>query len=642
MEAAGTPPTPTQAEARKGPPGQQPRRRTVPMGLILGGVYGLLVLVSLAVVLALSASSNYANTYSLLNDKAILLMRGLTDRIYVHLKPAEQAVHQVAAVYRDGGFAIEDDRSRDAIVTGVLAASDAIQAIVVYDMSFRSTGSFRDADGNIRPIGDRSVTQPDVIAALKTLKPDEPFRWGDLVFVGGESFVNVVAPLVRDGTIHGYVVAAVGAQILSEIVSRVGVEDGATAFILYGDDRLFAYSRGADIGLPQQLEAAKGPVPLAEVRDPVLASFAERVPLKPFRRAERVGIEVSEVETADGGEYVLLTRPVTEFGPVPWVAGLYLPQEAVISVIRRLYGSIAIGILMLVAAVVVSLLIARRVGRSLEQLNREAGHVARFEIEEARELPRSRITELDAAATAFNGMLNGLRAFALYVPRALVRRLLKLGFEEATRLRKREATVLFTDIVGFTALSETMSTEEVARLLNGHFARLVACVEAEEGTVDKFIGDGLMAVWSNENPADNARRAIRAAVRIAAAIAEENAAARAEGRPVLRLRVGVHSGPVIVGNLGAAGRVNYTIIGDTVNVASRLESLGKSVAADEECVILASARTVDLVVGSGLPIRFGTVGATTLRGRSGAVDVRRILDCPTLTDESGAARAVAE
>lgn len=93
------------------------------------------------------------------------------------------------------------------------------------------------------------------------------------------------------------------------------------------------------------------------------------------------------------------------------------------------------------------------------------------------------------------------------------------------------------------------------------------------------------------------------------------------------MRVGLHCGRVMVGNLGAADRMNYTMIGDTVNVAARLEALGKTVAPDEECVILASARTVDTVRAAGLDIAVEAVGETTLRGRVGAIDVYRVL-CP--------------
>lgn len=607
--------------------GRRRRFWSVPMSVLLGGSFGLIVLVSVATVVGLSAVSNYQNTYTLLNDKAILLMRTLTDRVYVHLDPAEQAVRQVAALYADHAIELDSESSRDAALAGMLAASDVFDAIVVYDLDMRPRGFYRSSEGKIVKFDQPHAVSGEIPALLRKMTADGGAHWGPLVFVERDSFVNVSAPLVRNGVIDGYVVAAVGADVLSEIVARVGIEDSATTFILYGDRGLFAHSRGDDLAIGSKLDTGHEAVSLAEAGDPVLEHFAERVPLTPFRRAEKNGVEVSEIDLDNDDDYIVMTRDVTDFGPVPWVIGLYMPQEQIADEVRRLYGSIAIGVLMLALSVGLSLLIARRIGRSLDRINIEAAHVEHFELDEARELPRSRIAELDSVSTAFNGMLAGLRAFSLYVPRNLVRRLLHDGFEEATRLHQREATVLFTDIVGFTALSESLSVEQVAALLNGHFSRLVACVEAEGGVVDKFIGDGMMANWAQGDPAADAVRAVKAAMRIAAAVAEENRAAAARGQPSIHVRVGLHCGRVLVGNLGAADRMNYTMIGDTVNVAARLEALGKTVAPDEECVILASARTVDAVRAAGLDIAVETVGETTLRGRVGAVDVYRVL-CP--------------
>ena len=607
--------------------GRRRRFWSVPMGVLLGGSFGLIVLISVAVVVGLSAVSNYQNTYTLLNDKAILLMRTLTDRVYVHLDPAEQAVRQVAALYADHAIALDNEASRDAVIAGMLAASDVFDAIVVYDLDMRPRGFYRSGDGKITKFEQRPAVEGEIPALLRKMTAKGGAHWGPLVFVENDSFVNVSAPLVRNGIIDGYVVAAVGADVLSEIVARVGIEDSATTFILYGDRGLFAHSRGDELALSSKLDTGHEAVPLAEAGDPVLDHYAERVPLTPFRRAEKSGVEVSQIDLDEDDDYIVLTRAVSDFGPVPWVIGLYMPQEQIGDEVKRLYGSIGIGVLMLALAVGLSLLIARRIGRSLDRINVEAGHVERFELDEARELPRSRISELDSVSAAFNGMLGGLRAFSLYVPRNLVRRLLHDGFEEATRLHQREATVLFTDIVGFTALSESLSVEQVAVLLNGHFSRLVACVEAEGGIVDKFIGDGMMANWALGDPSADAVRAIKAAKCIAAAVAEENRAAVAAGRSAIRVRVGLHCGRVMVGNLGAADRMNYTMIGDTVNVAARLEALGKTVAPDEECVILASARTVDTVRAAGLDIAVEAVGETTLRGRVGAIDVYRVL-CP--------------
>ncbi len=136
---------------------------------------------------------------------------------------------------------------------------------------------------------------------------------------------------------------------------------------------------------------------------------------------------------------------------------------------------------------------------------------------------------------------------------------------------ERETTIIFSDLSGFTAMSEKLAPTEVAQLLNGIFEKLTDAVFAEEGTLDKFMGDGMMAFFGAplEQP-DHAARACRAGLAMQKALADFNEQIRSP-KPV-QMRVGINTGPVIVGDIGSPMRRNYTVIGDSVNVASRLES----------------------------------------------------------------------
>ncbi len=230
-------------------------------------------------------------------------------------------------------------------------------------------------------------------------------------------------------------------------------------------------------------------------------------------------------------------------------------------------------------------------------------------------LPRSRLRELDDAMAAFNAMVGGLKAFALYVPRDLMRHLLARGDPATMASETREVTVLFTDIVGFTSRTERLSAEDTATFLNHHFGLISRCIEAEGGTIDKFIGDAAMALWNAaEVQPDHAARAVRAAAAIRAALEADNAG---RSEPV-RLRIGVHSGPVVVGNIGSATRMNYTVVGDTVNTASRLEGLGRILLPDLDIAVLLSAATA-AGLPDGLPIT--SMGCHGLRGRDAPTEV---------------------
>ncbi len=144
---------------------------------------------------------------------------------------------------------------------------------------------------------------------------------------------------------------------------------------------------------------------------------------------------------------------------------------------------------------------------------------------------------------------------------------------EATKLGgdKRPVAVLFSDIRGFTALSETMNSDEMAKLLTEYFTEMVECVFRHGGMLDKFIGDAVMAQWGAPlgNP-DDADRAMQAAIDMMSALDELNVRWRNEGRPTLEIGIGLNYGEAFAGNIGSERRLEFTVIGDTVNTASRL------------------------------------------------------------------------
>ncbi len=168
------------------------------------------------------------------------------------------------------------------------------------------------------------------------------------------------------------------------------------------------------------------------------------------------------------------------------------------------------------------------------------------------------------------------RMFSHYLSETVISHLLahperlKLGGE------RRRVTLFFSDLEGFTGLSEKLPPEEVVALLNDYLSRMTEIILAEEGVVDKFEGDAIMAFWGAplEQP-DQAVRACRAALRQLAALTDLNARLTAKGLPALAMRIGINTGEAIVGNLGSARRFDYTVIGDAVNLASRLEGLNK-------------------------------------------------------------------
>jgi adenylate cyclase len=176
----------------------------------------------------------------------------------------------------------------------------------------------------------------------------------------------------------------------------------------------------------------------------------------------------------------------------------------------------------------------------------------------------------------------------------------------------RDISVLFADLVGFTSLSETLAPSEVAALLNRFFSEMTEAIFAEEGTVDKFIGDAILAVFGAPvEQADHARRAVRAAQAMRQAVAKLNAA----GGRQLRVRYAINSGVAIAGDVGSARRREYTVLGDVVNTAARLEALAQP---DQ---IIVSRATYDRITP---PIAATPLGEVAIRGRAAKVEILSI------------------
>jgi adenylate cyclase len=233
--------------------------------------------------------------------------------------------------------------------------------------------------------------------------------------------------------------------------------------------------------------------------------------------------------------------------------------------------------------------------------------------------------EVSALGVQLNGMVSGLRerqvikeTLGRYVGPSVSDVILAgdvdLGGEE------RDVTLLFSDVRGFTTMSEAMKPHDVVRVLNSYFERMVDAVFEHEGMLDKFIGDGLMAVFgAPRSDEDHAMHAVKCAVEMRRMLVDVNAMLKKSGLPELAIGIGLHTGRVVVGNIGSTKRMEYTAIGDAVNLAARLESQTKEQGVD----ILISEATYERVSSR---VVADPLGSVKVKGKTTGVAIYALRD----------------
>jgi len=607
--------------------GEKPHawRPTIAVVLIFG--FGLLVLVAVSSVMLVALGTAQKNTVALLRQTADFSVAGLIDRIGYHLGSAQKQSEYLAEMIGRGAIDIRNRDNLGDAMLGAMAAAPQVTGIAYFSKQGWSLRVGRNEAGPVRYF-DPLEPGAEVRRLVQEMATANGSMWGGIFWVPTlkQPHLAVSTPVHIGGEYAGVISSVVSMRALSVFVDDYALQTGLHPYILYGRDAVLAHPllTGDVAGLGPQK-----PLPaLADVGDPLLAAIwnDDRQPLELLE--DFGGSLLGHRRGVDGDFVYYLYRVVGGYGPRQLYMGVYVRNSEIDSSETdrvALAGWIGLGILAF--SLLLAVVLGRFIARPVRDLAEAARAVTSFDF---RRVPRAKgsvFRELDSAAEAFNAMLSGLRWFETYVPRSLVMHLIGLG-EDGVQSEERQVTVMFTDIVGFTTASQKLTPRDTADFLNHHFGLIATEIDKTGGTLDKYMGDAVMAFWgAPDDQPDHADRACRAALAIAAALEADNRARAVEGLPPVRLRIGLHSGPAIVGNIGAPGRVNYTLIGDTVNVANRLEAYGKEAAAagaaaNGAAMILVSAATRRRL---GPAWRLEDLGEHQMRGRAGRIGVFRLL-----------------
>lgn len=419
-------------------------------------------------------------------------------------------------------------------------------------------------------------SNPEVAALMQRAQTGRvPFWTGPLILgEGGGALMIAVAPVTGE---NGHFIGIIGAAVSlraasirlaaitgSERVPFVATESGS--IVMHSSARIGESLAKPTADLPE-ISAGFDPV-LATLTWPPLDRLDADIPNRP------ANVGVANASLA-GTDYLVVFRRITGYGPSPWYVGYHVPQSWADNVLETINSAIPFAAAMVGVALLLAIWLGRQIAKPMSILSQSGQRLARLDFTPL-EITSSRIREVERAVEAQRAMRNGLQWLNNYIPRTLAPVLLKSG--EAITSRERDIVVMFTDIVGFSRIAEGRDADKLAALLNRHFALLGAVIEEQGGTIDKYIGDSIMAFWGAPlDQEDRAERAIRAAVGIANKLHADNARRARKGLKPIRIRMGLHQGPALVGNIGAPGRINYTLVGDTVNIAQRLEQFGREV-----------------------------------------------------------------
>lgn len=596
----------------------------MPLIAALALAFGALSLISGVAYIAVLAGAT-GTTERLLVDRADRVVDAQVLALKSRLDPVAEQLELVAALAADGRVDVGSPVAVRETLAVMVAKMPPVSIISLVGLDLQMERAIRRPDGTIERDTESVIGLPRALERLREMQMAHATFWGDLFWSPTlqQPVLNVRTPIRRsDNAFIGGLVATVDVGNLSRLIDDPAQSGSGNYFILVDRDYVLAHRRLIDprgLGLSEER-----PLPtISQVGDPVLAHIWDKAVRSPtFERA--LG-NVGHIVEVDGHRWVFVQRQLEGFGPHAWTVGQYFPIEEATSDLDRLTNGAIVGGATLLFAALLAFLMGLRMARSIRTITTAAEAIERLEFEQTMHRP-SRLREIDDASRSLEKARGALRWFGLYVPHRLVQHLMEHG-EAGVVSRRVNATIMFTDIVAFTPQAEGLPEHETAELLNHHFALLGACIEQEHGVIDKYIGDSVMAVWGGVSGAEgHADHAIRAALAIARVIKEDNVQRRAAGKQPIRVRIGLHSGPVVVGNIGAPGRVNFTVVGDTVNIAQRFEQLGKEfMRPEDEVVVLTSGETLAAVADRGsLGIDLPPPQRWGLRGHEQPVDVYRL------------------
>jgi adenylate cyclase len=618
-------------------------RRRIGMRWVLTGLVVAAVLLTAGIVhgsWSRTARDNIVDIAGQLNREIVASVEHELERLFENATGVEEALRSILF---QGAIAAEDEAKREYVFLSLLRSQPALSWVAFGFPNGNYFGAETLGDGRYsmvevrrrprRPaelrIDSYHAIPGDVMFERRILERTrysataQPWYRQALQTEGTSSTLSEELPTRSAAALHlstrlhlygkfaGVIDAGLELDRLSDFLSGLAIGKSGGAIILDRDGRILAASTGPG-WLSSQMRpigsvVAEGATALAAIGRALAEGKAALRPAAP---------QAATVEAdALGGEWFVTVSPLAF---AEWSVATAIPASDFLGPFQRNSRRLLIAlVLFTLAAMGVAAFIAEAaVVRPLGRIGRDLAQVQAFRPERIERRP-SPVAELDDLSDALVRMGAGLASFRKYLPAELVRTLVARGIEARPGGEQQVLTVLFADLAGFTGLSERLGGA-VVPILTDYLSRASAAIHAHGGTIDKFIGDAVMGFWGAPLPdGDHALNACRAALRLRDVMAELRRAAPPEAR-ALSIRIGINTGPMLVGNIGSDERLSYTVIGDAVNLASRLEGLNKFYGTE---IIIGEATRA--AAGAGIVAR--ELDEVAVYGRSGSSRVHELI-----------------
>ncbi len=602
----------------------------------LAASFGSLVVVAMGIAIYLLFSAAQSGTTQLTGVAAQAVINIVTQNLRHQLDPAQNQLQALARFILSDHLDVFDDGRISDLLMGTLASNEQMDSVLFVRsdlrvMSINRSGNSHDDYQILETTGNKARIYATFLDRARTHRSA---FWGTPFYSQArkQAVIPLYMPVRRSGGLLGVLRATVTIEALSQHISEGFGAFHGIPFAINADGFVIAHP-----ALNAEAQRAGHLLRPSDIGDQVLAAFRFDDPTDRNGRDISPAFDFRVQRVSVGGQdYVIFYRTLTEYedmsegnrNPRPWIVGSHITDTIASSFIDRITLAALGGGVVMLLAVGLAILIGRRITQPIAYLAEASEKIARLELDGSAPLPGSRLREVDIAITAFNRMRTGLGWLATYVPRALLPLLVRTGSTEDFDSGERDVTILFTDIVGFTAIGQKLDAPDLAAFLSRHFSLLEEAIDAEGGAIDKYIGDSVMAFWgAPARQPDHVMRACRAALAIARILAADNERRAHKALSPVRVRIGIETGTAIAGNIGAPGRINYTLVGDKVNLAQRFEQFAKTVDDGRaDAIIIVSAD-----VAAALPpelaaeIEVEPLGAHLLPGRNEEMELYRLI-----------------